>query len=63
MTICPIAIAVHCTGCPIFKFCPAKTILGDYKEENSEIAYKLNTRKTDNQNSEEEAADETDKPL
>jgi len=21
---------VHCTGCPLVKFCPAKTIIGDY---------------------------------
>ena len=32
MVICPIALAVHCTGCPFFKFCPAKTTLGDYKK-------------------------------
>jgi len=43
MTICPIAIAVHCTGCPLVKFCPAKTILGDYKAEDS-------ATKTDDQN-------------
>ncbi len=30
MTICPIALAVHCVGCPFVTFCPAKTILGDY---------------------------------
>lgn len=30
MTLCPIAMMVHCTGCPFVKFCPAKTILGDY---------------------------------
>lgn len=30
MTVCPIALAVHCTGCPLVKICPAKTILGDY---------------------------------
>ncbi len=30
MTLCPIALAVHCTGCPIVKVCPAKTIIGDY---------------------------------
>ena len=30
MTLCPVALAVHCTGCPIVKVCPAKTILGDY---------------------------------
>jgi hypothetical protein len=30
MVICPIARAVHCTGCALVKFCPAKTFLGDY---------------------------------
>ncbi len=30
MTVCPIALAVHCVGCPIVKVCPAKTVLGDY---------------------------------
>jgi len=30
VTVCPIALAVHCVGCPIVKLCPAKTILGDY---------------------------------
>lgn len=30
MVICPIARMVHCTGCILVKFCPAKTILGDY---------------------------------
>ncbi len=31
MTLCPIALAVHCTGCPIVKVCPAKRTLGDYE--------------------------------
>lgn len=35
MVICPIARAVHCTGCFMVKFCPAKTILGDYQKENT----------------------------
>jgi hypothetical protein len=30
MTLCPIALAVHCAGCPIVKVCPAKRALGDY---------------------------------
>lgn len=30
MTLCPIAMMVHCTGCPLVKVCPAKTILGDF---------------------------------
>ena len=36
MVICPIALAVHCTGCPFVKFCPAKTILGDYGKDGFE---------------------------
>jgi hypothetical protein len=31
MTLCPIALAVHCTGCPLVKVCPAKRVLGDYE--------------------------------
>jgi len=30
MTLCPIALAVHCAGCPVVKVCPAKRVLGDY---------------------------------
>jgi len=30
MTLCPIALAVHCTGGPIVKACPAKRSLGDF---------------------------------
>ena len=33
MTVCPIAIAVGCKKCPIFKICPVKGTLGDYKPE------------------------------
>ena len=33
MTICPVAIAVGCRRCPIFKVCPAKGVIGDYKKE------------------------------
>ncbi len=32
MTICPVAIAVGCVKCPVFKVCPVKGIIGDYKE-------------------------------
>jgi len=31
MTLCPIALAVHCAGCPLVKVCPAKRVLGDYE--------------------------------
>jgi hypothetical protein len=40
MVICPIARAVHCTGCPFFKFCPVKTILGDYGKDDDKSAKK-----------------------
>ena len=33
MTLCPIALAVGCKKCPIFSFCPVKTIIGDQKQE------------------------------
>ena len=29
MTLCPVAIAVGCKKCPIFKVCPVKTVIGD----------------------------------
>ncbi len=32
MTICPVAIAVGCKKCPVFKVCPAKSTLGDFRE-------------------------------
>ena len=33
MTICPVAIAVGCKKCPVFKICPVKSIIGDYKPD------------------------------
>lgn len=33
MTLCPIAAAVSCTKCPMFRICPATKILGDQKKE------------------------------
>ncbi len=29
VTICPIAIAVGCRKCPVFKVCPLKSVIGD----------------------------------
>jgi hypothetical protein len=29
VTICPIAIAVGCRRCPVFKVCPLKSVIGD----------------------------------
>jgi hypothetical protein len=31
MIICPVAIAIGCRKCPIFAFCPVKTVIGDQK--------------------------------
>ena len=31
MTICPVAVAVGCKKCPLFKVCPVKGVIGDYK--------------------------------
>jgi len=33
MTICPVAIAMGCKKCPLFKVCPGKAIIGDHKPE------------------------------
>jgi hypothetical protein len=33
MTICPVAIAVGCKKCPVFKICPVKTLIGDAPKE------------------------------
>jgi hypothetical protein len=30
MKICPVAIAVGCAKCPIYKACPLKGVIGDY---------------------------------
>ena len=29
MTLCPIAIAIGCKKCPVFKVCPVKSVIGD----------------------------------
>lgn len=33
MTLCPVALAVGCKRCVLFKVCPVKGIIGDYKPE------------------------------
>jgi hypothetical protein len=35
MTLCPVALVVHCKGCPIVKVCPAKSVIGDFEKEES----------------------------
>lgn len=36
MTLCPIALATGCKNCFLFKVCPAKGIIGDYKSDSAE---------------------------
>ena len=31
MTLCPVALAVGCRKCPVFRVCPVKGVIGDYK--------------------------------
>jgi len=40
MTLCPVAIAVGCRKCPVFKVCPAKSTLGDFSPEDKPPARK-----------------------
>lgn len=35
MTLCPIALAVGCKKCLMFKVCPLKGTIGDYKPETA----------------------------
>jgi hypothetical protein len=43
MTLCPVAIAVGCKKCPVFKVCPAKSTLGDHKPSGDPPAGKSKT--------------------
>jgi hypothetical protein len=36
MVLCPVAIAVGCKKCPLFKVCPAKAVIGDQQEAKSD---------------------------
>jgi hypothetical protein len=38
MVICPVALAVGCVRCPIFKVCPVKGVIGDYKKPAEVVA-------------------------
>ena len=33
MVVCPVAIAVGCVKCPVFKVCPAKGLIGNHKPD------------------------------
>jgi len=46
MTLCPVAIAVGCQKCPVFKVCPAKSSLGDYQPKAKTPADKTNKGKS-----------------
>jgi hypothetical protein len=45
MTLCPIALAAGCKKCPAFSFCPLKTVIGDYKKENTMAGQQGNEKK------------------
>jgi hypothetical protein len=40
MTRCPIAIAVGCRKCPIFKLCPVKGVIGDMRDSSEDAPEK-----------------------
>ncbi|HQQ77668.1 MAG TPA: hypothetical protein PLB01_09965 [Thermoanaerobaculia bacterium] len=44
MVLCPVALAVGCRKCPIFSFCPVKTVIGDVKVEEEKTPSKGKTR-------------------
>lgn len=46
MTLCPVALAVGCRKCPVFKVCPVKTTLGDYRPEEKPPAGKAGSDHT-----------------
>jgi hypothetical protein len=37
MTICPVALAVGCSKCPLVNICPGKGLIGDYKKSEAEL--------------------------
>ena len=51
MTICPIAIAVSCEKCPVFKLCPGKSIIGDYPAEDDSGIEHSNSKEKKEKNS------------
>ncbi len=34
MTLCPVALAAGCRSCLLFRICPAKGLIGDYKKDD-----------------------------
>jgi len=47
MTLCPIAIAVGCKKCPVFRICLVKGVIGDYKKDESKPAPQARKEKRD----------------
>ena len=33
MVLCPVALAVGCSKCPVFAICPAKGLIGDHRSD------------------------------
>ena len=36
MTLCPIALVAGCKKCPAFAVCPLKSVIGDYKPDETQ---------------------------
>ena len=36
MTLCPVAMAIGCKKCPLFRICLVKGVIGDYKKDDAE---------------------------
>lgn len=37
MTLCPVALVAGCQKCPVFRVCPLKGVIGDYKPEAPKV--------------------------
>ncbi|MCA3003478.1 MAG: hypothetical protein ING66_11520 [Rhodocyclaceae bacterium] len=45
MTLCPIALVSGCAKCPIYKPCPLKGVIGDYKPEEKKTEKSASNKK------------------
>ena len=45
MTICPIAVVSSCKSCPVFKVCPAKSIIEYHNKEKDQAGKEENATK------------------
>lgn len=36
MTLCPVALAVGCRRCALFKVCPGKSLIGDWRPDQQD---------------------------